>query len=390
MQFVKLKHSGFAMRYSPGLTAARYQTILEEASRLFRAKGIAGASIAEVMKAAGLTHGAFYAHFDSKDALACASIGRAMDELALKLEQTIAGSDTPKEAVLALYLSKQHRDHPEAGCAMPALAVEVAREPGMRRAFTRRVVEMIASFRSSLPWQRGRSREDQAISFVATMVGAMVLARAVDDQPLSDRILRAARDGLLEPDRHGRSAGRQGAAMPVSLDVAESPRSEMLLSSALDSDALQDVAPQAGNQLSFALYSASNRMIRLHKPLLDPLGLTFPQYLVMLELLNDAPRSVGDLGARLAMDTGTITPLVKRLEALGKVTRTRARDDERRVLVALTDAGEALREALWAVTGKIRATCQIPGERQEALRDTLGALARPIGDGGVSGDQGVA
>ncbi|MBD0686409.1 MarR family transcriptional regulator [Pseudomonas sp. PSB18] len=164
----------------------------------------------------------------------------------------------------------------------------------------------------------------------------------------------------------------------------------MLLSSALDSDALQDVAPQAGNQLSFALYSASNRMIRLHKPLLDPLGLTFPQYLVMLELLNDAPRSVGDLGARLAMDTGTITPLVKRLEALGKVTRTRARDDERRVLVALTDAGEALREALWAVTGKIRATCQIPGERQEALRDTLGALARPIGDDGVSGDQGVA
>jgi DNA-binding MarR family transcriptional regulator len=121
-------------------------------------------------------------------------------------------------------------------------------------------------------------------------------------------------------------------------------------------------------------------MIRLHKPLLDPLGLTFPQYLVMLELLNEAPRSVGDLGARLAMDTGTITPLLKRLEGAGKVTRTRDREDERRVLVALTDAGEALREALWAVTDTIRTACDIPGDRQEALRDTLGAFARPAGN----------
>jgi len=361
------QHSGFAMRYSPGLTAERYQTILEEASRLFRARGIAGASIAEVMKASGLTHGAFYAHFDSKDALACASLERAMDQLALQIENTIAGSAAPKEAVLAMYLSEQHRDHPEAGCAMPALAVEVAREPGMRRAFTRQVAGMIASFRSSLPWQRGRSPEDQAISFIATMVGAMVLARAVDDQPLSGRILRAARDELLAADRQGGRAGQQRAAMSV-------------LSSTLDNKTLQETVPEAGNQLSFALYSASNRMIRLHKPLLDPLGLTFPQYLVMLELLNEAPRSVGDLGARLAMDTGTITPLLKRLEGAGKVTRTRDREDERRVLVALTDAGEALREALWAVTDTIRTACDIPGDRQEALRDTLGAFARPAGN----------
>ncbi|WP_218938875.1 TetR family transcriptional regulator [Pseudomonas sp. ICMP22404] len=375
------------MRYPPGLTAERYQTILEEASRLFRAKGIAGASIAEVMKASGLTHGAFYAHFDSKDALACASLERAMDQLALKVEETIAGSVAPKEAVLALYLSERHRDHPEAGCAMPALAVEVAREPGMRRAFTRRVAGMIASFRSRLPWQRGRSREDQAISFLATMVGAMVLARAVDDQSLSDRILRAAREQLLDADREYGSAGREEAAMSVSPDAAGALRPQSLLSSVLDNNALQDAVPE--NQLSFALYSASNRMIRLHKPLLDPLGLTFPQYLVMLELFHDAPRSVGELGARLAMDTGTITPLLKRLEASGKVTRTRDREDERRVLVALTDAGEALREALWAVTDKIGTTCQVPGERQEALRDTLGAFARPICGDGVSGDQDV-
>ncbi|MFD0465909.1 MarR family winged helix-turn-helix transcriptional regulator [Microvirga aerilata] len=71
-----------------------------------------------------------------------------------------------------------------------------------------------------------------------------------------------------------------------------------------------------GTQLSFALYGAANRMARLHKPFLEPLGLTFPQYLAILELLDGAPLSVGTLGARLDMDTGTITPLVKRLEGL--------------------------------------------------------------------------
>ena len=84
-----------------------------------------------------------------------------------------------------------------------------------------------------------------------------------------------------------------------------------------------------GTQLSFALYGAANRMVRLHKPFLEPLGLTFPQYLVILELLNGAPLSVGALGARLDMDTGTITPLLKRLDAAGMVTRTRDPADER-------------------------------------------------------------
>ncbi len=80
-------------------------------------------------------------------------------------------------------------------------------------------------------------------------------------------------------------------------------------------------------------------MVRLHKPFLEPLGLTFPQYLVILELLNGAPLSVGALGARLDMDTGTITPLLKRLDAAGMVTRTRDPADERRVRVDLTPRG---------------------------------------------------
>jgi len=130
-------------------------------------------------------------------------------------------------------------------------------------------------------------------------------------------------------------------------------------------------------QLSFALYSAANRMARLHKPLLEPMGLTFPQYLVLLELFSAAPRTVGELGAKLGMDTGTITPLLKRLEAGGSVTRRRDPADERRVLVNLTLAGEAMRKSVWGVTEQIKTACQLDEEGLAALRDTLDGLAHP-------------
>lgn len=117
-------------------------------------------------------------------------------------------------------------------------------------------------------------------------------------------------------------------------------------------------------------------MARLHKPFLDPLGLTFPQYLVMLELFSGTPRSVGGLGARLGMDTGTITPLLKRLEASGRVTRTRDAADERRVLVNLTPEGDALRDGVWGVSDRIKSACQLTDEGLSNLRDTLDAFAR--------------
>src|SRR6476646_10031913 len=101
---------------------------------------------------------------------------------------------------------------------------------------------------------------------------------------------------------------------------------------------------RVGRQLSFALYGASNRVVRLHRPFLEPLGLTYPQFLVMLALYEDAPQSVGDLGHELGMDNGTLTPLLKRLEVAGLVTRTRDSADERRVVIAITETGRSLRE----------------------------------------------
>jgi DNA-binding MarR family transcriptional regulator len=102
-------------------------------------------------------------------------------------------------------------------------------------------------------------------------------------------------------------------------------------------------------QLCFALYSASLSMTKLYKPLLDPLGLTYPQYLVMLALWERDGETVGQLGARLFLDSGTLTPLLKRLEAQGLLQRQRDAADERRVLLSLTPAGQALREQAEAV-----------------------------------------
>jgi MarR family transcriptional regulator, organic hydroperoxide resistance regulator len=137
---------------------------------------------------------------------------------------------------------------------------------------------------------------------------------------------------------------------------------------------------ELGHQLSFALYGAANRMARMHKPILDPLGLTFPQYLVMVELLASAPKSVGELGARVGMDTGTITPLVKRLEKAELVTRRRDAADERRVMVDLTDAGRALGDAIWAVPGQIQSACRMTDAEAEDLRATLDGFSRPSQD----------
>jgi DNA-binding MarR family transcriptional regulator len=134
---------------------------------------------------------------------------------------------------------------------------------------------------------------------------------------------------------------------------------------------------QLRTEISFAVYGAAGRMARMHKSFLDPIGLTFPQYLVMLELYTDAPRTVGDLGNALGMDTGTITPLLKRLETGGMVTRRRDPEDERRVLVDLTPAGQSIRDEVRSISDKIKSACQMTEEQLVALRDTLHNFAHP-------------
>lgn len=134
------------------------------------------------------------------------------------------------------------------------------------------------------------------------------------------------------------------------------------------------------HQLCFALYSASLAMTKLYKPLLDELGLTYPQYLVMLVLWEGDGLMVSELGQRLSLDSGTLTPLLKRLEATGLVSRMRAVEDERRVHVHLTAAGRKLKAKAAKVPGCVLAAtgCSIPELLQltqevRALRERLAA-----------------
>ena len=140
-------------------------------------------------------------------------------------------------------------------------------------------------------------------------------------------------------------------------------------------------------QLCFALYSSSNLMSRLYRPLLEPLGLTYPQYLAMMALWETSPQTVGDLGRRLSLDSGTLTPLFKRLESAGLVVRDRDPKDQRRLLVGLTPAGAALRERAADIPWTVLCRLPIAPEEAVGLKATLTRLAAGLGEA-VAGEAG--
>ena len=131
---------------------------------------------------------------------------------------------------------------------------------------------------------------------------------------------------------------------------------------------------QLDNQICFAVYSTAHAFNRVYKPLLDRLGLTYPQYLVMLVLWERDGVPVKDIGERLSLDSGTLTPLLKRLEAAGLIKRTRSTEDERQVLIALTSQGQALREKARTVPQAILATSACSISELSALKNELVAL----------------
>ena len=128
------------------------------------------------------------------------------------------------------------------------------------------------------------------------------------------------------------------------------------------------------NQLCFPLYAASKELTRRYKPFLDPLGLTYTQYVVMMALWERDSISVKDLGKRLYLDSATLTPLLKRLESHGYVTRTRSHEDERSVIIELTDEGRALRERALAVPGCIGGCIRMEPEAAMQLKALLEKL----------------
>ena len=183
---------------------ATHERIVEAAARAIRRTGYDGTSVADIMKEAGLTHGGFYAHFASREAMLAEAADRAGAE-AVAASAGIAAAAPPAQALQTLlraYLSKEHAKSVETGCPVAALGSEMPRQaPEVRRAATRRIKEMIdVVARQSPDWGQPGAHE-HALVMVATLVGALVLARAVDDPKLSDALRDAALKHLTRTDR---------------------------------------------------------------------------------------------------------------------------------------------------------------------------------------------
>jgi TetR/AcrR family transcriptional regulator, transcriptional repressor for nem operon len=181
-----------------------HERIVEVAARAIRRSGYDGVGVADIMKEAGLTHGGFYAHFPSREALLVEAADRAGAE-AVGLFEQISASAPPEQAFTSMvraYLSKEHLEGIETGCPVSALGSEMPRQaPAVRRAATRRIKEMIDLIARQLPdWGQPNAHE-QALIAAAAMVGTMVLARAVDDRKLSDAFLDAAVKRLAPSDK---------------------------------------------------------------------------------------------------------------------------------------------------------------------------------------------
>ncbi|MFI4985916.1 MAG: TetR/AcrR family transcriptional regulator [Alphaproteobacteria bacterium] len=188
------------MPRSPTRKDETRRRILEAAGRGFRAGGLDGTAVAEVMAAAGLTHGGFYAHFAGKAALVSAALAAALAE---NRAAWLAGLDglPPEDAyrrIVGRYLSRAHRDAPATGCAMAALGSELARRDEAARAdFDAGFLETVRALEGHMPARHGLSRREQALATAALALGGLLLARMVADGTLSDEILLACRRAAL-------------------------------------------------------------------------------------------------------------------------------------------------------------------------------------------------
>ncbi|HEX6107282.1 MAG TPA: TetR/AcrR family transcriptional regulator [Gemmatimonadales bacterium] len=182
-------------RPAPSRKEATHDRIVETAARAIRRSGYNGTGVAEIMKEAGLTHGGFYAHFDSRDGMLAEAADRAGADGMAHLARVAAAAPPEKalEAMLRAYLSKEHVESAETGCAVAALGSEMPRQaPKVRRAATRRIKEMIDLLARHAPDWGQPGAHERALVTVATALGALVLARAVDDPRLSDALREAA------------------------------------------------------------------------------------------------------------------------------------------------------------------------------------------------------
>jgi TetR/AcrR family transcriptional regulator, transcriptional repressor for nem operon len=188
------------MRYSREHKQETHARIVRKASVRLREKGAHGIGVADLMKEAGLTHGGFYAHFDSREALVIEAFNYAMDRSTERWRKM--AEETPPEkrfaAIVDSYLTALHRDDPGHGCAVPTLGPEIARESAKtRKAFAAKLDEMIEMMADQVPELPRKVARQQAIAALSTMAGALVLSRVAGSGDFSEEILGAGRAAAL-------------------------------------------------------------------------------------------------------------------------------------------------------------------------------------------------
>jgi TetR/AcrR family transcriptional regulator, transcriptional repressor for nem operon len=197
------------MRYSREHKLETHARIVKKASVRLREKGAHGIGVADLMKDAGLTHGGFYAHFDSREALVIEAFADAMDRSTARWRK-IAEATPPEKRLATIvesYLTTIHRDDPGHGCAVPTLGADIAREsPKTRKAFAAKLEQMIDMLAEQIPDVPRKAARKQAMAAIATMMGTLVLSRVAGSGEFSDEILAAGRDAVL---------ARAGATKPV-------------------------------------------------------------------------------------------------------------------------------------------------------------------------------
>jgi TetR/AcrR family transcriptional repressor of nem operon len=202
------------MRYSREHKLETHARIVKKASVRLREKGAHGIGVADLMKDAGLTHGGFYAHFDSREALVIEAFAHAMDRGTQHWRKL--GERTPPEkrlaAIVDSYLTPAHRDDPGHGCAVPTLGAEIAREsPKTRKAFAAKLEQMIDMLAGQIPDVPAKAARKQAMAALATMMGTLVLARIGGTGEFSDEILAAGREAVLGRAAPAKLSARKSA-----------------------------------------------------------------------------------------------------------------------------------------------------------------------------------
>lgn len=190
------------MRVSRAEAAQNRERIIEVAAKQFREHGFDGIGVAELMKFAGLTHGGFYGHFASKEDLMAQACERAL-EGSLDAMRQVAERDggNALSVIASAYLSPSHRDQPGEGCVLAALGAEAARHGSpVRSAFTQGVRSAVDMLTRLLTGKSKRAKRERALVIYASMVGALVLARAVDDAELSDEVLQSVLASIAHTD----------------------------------------------------------------------------------------------------------------------------------------------------------------------------------------------